>query len=165
MTNKRRTCAVVLGTYLACVTAFAIMALPEASAADMSAPECSIGGADALARCLDHAAEIMDKHLNAVYGLIMRMLDEAVAPEQAFFADKKNSLVIAERAWIKFRDAHCGAEVAFRSSGSASGSVQIARACYAKLTQERIAYLQELVSIIKPDSKLCEGNATACQIK
>jgi uncharacterized protein YecT (DUF1311 family) len=123
-------------------------------------------GAEQLSKCLDGELDGADKRLNAIYGLIMKMFDAgAVDPMSAFFYDKKRNLVVAERAWLKFRDAQCAAEAGMLSGASASGTVEVTGACLMKLTQERIAYLKQAALSIRVDSKLCEKTAKACQIE
>jgi uncharacterized protein YecT (DUF1311 family) len=111
-------------------------------------------------------ADETDKRLNAIYGLVIKMFDAgAVDPLSAFFYDKKKDLVAAERAWVKFRDAQCAAEAGMLSQASASGTVVATGDCLMKMTRERIAYLEQVASSIKVDSKLCEKAASACQIE
>jgi hypothetical protein len=51
------------------------------------------------------------------------------------------------------------------SQASASGAVAVTGDCIMKMTRARIAYLEQVASSIKLDSKLCENAASACQIE
>ena len=93
------------------------------------------------------------------------MLDAgAVDPTSAFFYNKKKDLVAAERAWIKYRDAQCGAEVTMIGRVSASGKVTAASDCLSKLAKERIVYLNRVASSLSFESRLCGGNPDACRV-
>jgi uncharacterized protein YecT (DUF1311 family) len=83
------------------------------------------------------ALDAAEKRLNAVYSLVIKLLDAgAVDPVRSFFPDKKKQVVIAERAWVKFRDAQCAAEGTLVIPGT--GVAKIEGRCLATLTQERI---------------------------
>lgn len=153
--------------HLAIVAAVGIIAWSQVQAEDVQWPKCDGAvGAAQLGKCLDDALAAADKRLNAIYGLIMQMFDAgAVDPMSAFFYDKKKDLVAAERAWVKFRDTQCAAEAGMLGQVSASGIVVVTGDCIMKMTRERIAYLEQVASSIKLDSKLCENAASACQIE
>src|SRR5580700_9039629 len=138
--------------YLPLTAMLGVMVCSHVHAEDVSDVGCPGGGASSLADCLNTALQANDKRLNAVYSLIMRMFDAgAVDPMTAFFYDKKKDLVAAERAWVKFRDAQCGAEATMLGSASASGTVQVTFDCLSKMTEERIAYLEHVASSLKLD--------------
>jgi uncharacterized protein YecT (DUF1311 family) len=145
--------------------AVGLMTWPHVQAEDISKSPCDVGGAAALAKCLNATLETEDKRLNAVYSLIMKMLDAGAVDPEAFFYDERKSLVAAERAWVKFRDAQCTAEVDMLSHASASGVVQVTDDCILKMTRERVTYLEGVAASLKSDSKLCEKDADACRIK
>jgi uncharacterized protein YecT (DUF1311 family) len=153
--------------HLAIVAAVGIIAWSHVQAGALPLPKCDgAGGAGQSGKCLNDAFDAADRRLNAIYGLIVKMFDAgAVDPMSAFFYDKKKDLVAAERAWVKFRDAQCASEAEMLSQGSASGNVAATDDCLMKMTRERIAYLEQVASSIKADSKLCEKAASACQIE
>jgi uncharacterized protein YecT (DUF1311 family) len=135
-------------------------------AEEFSEARCAgVVGAALLGDCLDKTLQEEDRHLNSVYALIMRMLDAgAVDPESAFFYDKKKDLVAAERAWFKYRDAQCGAEVTMIGRASASGKVTVISDCLSKMAKERVMYLNRVVSSLSFESRLCRADADACRI-
>jgi hypothetical protein len=93
------------------------------------------------------------------------MLDAgAVDPASAFFHNKKKDLVAAERAWVKFRDAQCGAEATMTGQASASGKVSVAFDCLSKMNKERIVYLNRVASSLSFESRLCQAVAEACRV-
>jgi uncharacterized protein YecT (DUF1311 family) len=148
------------------IAAIGIIARSHVQAEDLSWPKCDGAvGAAQFTKCFDDAFDAADKRLNAIYGLIMNMFDAGAAdPKSAFFYDKKRNLVTAERAWARFRDAQCSAEAGMLSQASASGEAAATGECLVKMTRERTAYLEEVASSIKADSKLCEKAAGACEI-
>jgi uncharacterized protein YecT (DUF1311 family) len=152
--------------HLAIMLALGITAWSHVQAEDLLSPKCDGAvGADQLGNCYNAALNAADKRLNAIYGLIMKMLDAgAVDPMSAFFYDKRKDLVAAERAWVRFRDAQCAAEAGMLSRASASGTVMVTGNCLMKMTRERVAYLEQTASSIKQDSMLCEKTESTCQI-
>jgi uncharacterized protein YecT (DUF1311 family) len=151
--------------YSLVIAAVGLMAWPHVRAEDISKSKCDVAGAAALAQCLNTTLVVEDKRLNAVYGLIMKMLDAGAVDPAAFFYNKQKSLVAAERAWVRFRDAQCAAEVDMLNQASSSGEVQVSGDCMLKMTRERIAYLKGVAASLTSDSKLCEKDADACQMK
>ena len=148
------------------VAAAGIMVASHVQAKDLTRPKCDgAAGAEQLAKCLDDLLGAANERLNAIYGLIMQMLDAGAEDPEAFFYDKKKALVAAERAWIKFRDAQCGAEAEMLNQASASGTVEVRGDCLMKMTQDRITYLEQVASDIKSDSLLCKRTASVCQIE
>ena len=61
--------------YMSLILAIAGLGWSHAHAEDI----CGVGGASALAECLNEKQMNEDKHLNAVYNLIMRMFDAGAA--------------------------------------------------------------------------------------
>ncbi len=71
-----------------------------------------------------------DVELNEVYKQLMTMLDKK----------EKQQLIIAEKAWLKFRDSHCK----FEAQQYDGGSIQplIYSTCLEDLTKKRIAEIK-----------------------
>jgi uncharacterized protein YecT (DUF1311 family) len=151
--------------YLLLIAAVGLLACSGIHAENSSQPNCDVVGASPLAECLSNVQALEDKHLNAVYSLIMKMLEAGAVDPTAFFSNKQRDLVVAERAWIRFRDAQCAAEADMLSQASASGTVMVFGQCTLKMTRERMAYLEDVASSLKSDSKLCEKSADACRVK
>jgi uncharacterized protein YecT (DUF1311 family) len=152
--------------HLLLIVVVVVMAWSRCRAEDAAPPNCDIGGASASAECLNRASRNEDKRLNAVYNLIMRMLDAGAAdPAIGFFYDKKKNLVAAQRAWVKYREAQCAAEATILGPVSASGTVQVTGECFLQMTQNRIAYLEGVVSSLSPESNLCQKSADPCRLK
>lgn len=152
--------------HLAIVVVAGIIVSSQVEAKDLTWPKCDGAvGADQFAKCSNEVLAAANKRLNAIYGLIMKMLDAGGVDPEVFFYDEKQDLVVAERAWIKFRDAQCAAEVGMMSRASASGVVAVTGDCLMKMTQERITYLEQTAASIKVDSMLCAKDASACEIE
>jgi uncharacterized protein YecT (DUF1311 family) len=149
--------------FLVFITAVGLLACSEIQAENSSQP-CDVAGASSLAECLTDMQAREDKHLNTIYSLIMKMLEAGAVDPTAFFSDKQKDLVVAERAWIRFRDAQCTAEADMLSQASASGTVMVLGQCTLKMTRQRIAYLRDVASSLEPNSKLCEKDADACRV-
>ena len=134
-------------------------------AGEFSEPRCAaVAGAAPVGDCLDRTLREEDRHLNAIYASIIRMLDAgAVDPASAFFYNKKKDLVAAERAWLKYRDAQCGAEATMIGQSSASGKITVAFDCLSKMAKERIVYLNRVASSLRFESRLCRANTAACR--
>ena len=150
--------------YLSLVVAVWAIAWSIVQGEDIREPKCEPGAAR-LAECLDKALKTEDKRLNAVYILIMKMLAAGEVDPHAFFADKHEKLVAAERAWIQFRDAECATEEAMLTGASASGEVGVAYDCQLRMTRERTVYLEGVASSLRSNSKLCENDADACRVR
>jgi len=140
-----------------------LVALPHSKAATPDEQQCD-GNALQVANCENAVLNALERHLNAMYSLVMKMFDAgATEPDTSFFYDKKKDVVAAERAWLRFRDAQCGAEAVMIAPGS--GTATVTGACLLAMTRERIKYLENLVASLKYDSKLCEKDADACRPK
>jgi len=61
-----------------------------------------------LSACAGKDAQAADAELNRVYGQLIAKYDEP----------NRNALVLAERAWILYRDAECGYETALSVGGT-----------------------------------------------
>jgi uncharacterized protein YecT (DUF1311 family) len=61
-----------------------------------------------LSACAGKDAQAADAELNRVYGQLIAKYDEP----------NRNALVLAERAWIVYRDAECGYETALSVGGT-----------------------------------------------
>jgi uncharacterized protein YecT (DUF1311 family) len=126
-------------------------------------PQCD-GDELQVQRCQATALDAAEKRLNGVYSLVIRLLDAGAAdPVRSFFPDKKKQLVIAERAWAKFRDAQCAAEGTLVIPGT--GVAKIEGRCLLTLTQERIQFLEGLMGELKYTSKFCEKDGSPCKFE
>jgi uncharacterized protein YecT (DUF1311 family) len=124
-------------------------------------PQCN-GNAIQVEKCQAAAFNAAEKRLNEVYSLVMKMFDAgAVDPARSFFPNKKKYLVVAERAWVKFRDAQCAAEGIMVIPGSGVPTVE--GRCLLTLTQERVQFLEGLERELKYTSKFCEKGDTPCE--
>ncbi len=124
-------------------------------------PQCN-GDAIQIEKCQAAALNADEKRLNHIYSLVMKMFDAgAVDPVSSFFPDKKKYLVVAERAWIKFRDAQCAAEGIMVVPGSGVPTVE--GRCLLTLTEERVQYLEGLKREMKYTSKFCEKDDAPCK--
>src|SRR5260221_1963798 len=105
-------------------------------------PQCN-GNARQVESCQAAALDAAEKRLNGVYSLVMKMYAAgAVDPVTSFFPDKKKYLVVAERAWVKYRDAQCAAEGIMVVPGSGVPTVE--GRCLLTLTEERVQFLEGL---------------------
>ena len=75
-----------------------------------------------------------DAELNKVYKLVLSKLDEK----------QKKNLIIAQKNWINFRDAHCN----FQADLYEGGTIQplIRYSCLASKTNDRIDDLNEILA-------------------
>ncbi len=83
-------------------------------------------------QCSAKEAQDADKQLNDLYRTVL----EKLTP------DNKNSLRVAQRAWIAYRDADCAGEAELYKGGSIAPLIKTA--CVAKLTNERIAEIKRI---------------------
>ena len=141
-----------------------VLVWPSARAEDVEIPQCHVGGASALAECLEAKHKGEDGRLNGIYTLVMKMLDAGEVDPPSFFFEKKKSLVAAERAWIKFRDAQCDAQGAMLTGASASGIVGVSGECQLDMARERIAYLKGVARSLTSESKLCKKSPELCRM-
>jgi uncharacterized protein YecT (DUF1311 family) len=80
----------------------------EAAGVTDETKDCSRGGEQEMVACVAAAYEASDLELNKLY----KQLKEQGSPED------QRKLVIAQRAWIKRRDATCASDVASHYEGS-----------------------------------------------
>ena len=71
--------------------------------------------------------KMVDKQLNTVYKSFIKSLSN----------DDKKRWVIAQRAWISYRDANCSAEVGYRPS-SPSTAQYVYQSCLSEETEKRV---------------------------
>jgi uncharacterized protein YecT (DUF1311 family) len=125
-------------------------------------PVCN-GNALQVESCQAAALDAAEKRLNGVYSLVMKMFDAgAVDPVTSFFSDKKQRVVIAERAWVRFRDTQCAAEGILVIPGS--GVPTVTGRCLLTLTEERIQFLEGLERELRYTSKFCEKDDAPCKL-
>ena len=82
--------------------------------------------------CAGKLEEAADAKLNALYQKIAAQLDH----------NSLNQLIIAEQAWIKYRDENCRVPSIFPEAGS--GAVADEAICMEQLTNDRIQALKNL---------------------
>ena len=83
-------------------------------------------------QCTAAAYQTSDQELNSVYASVKDKLDAALLEK----------LQIAQRAWIKYRDANCEAESALYDGGSIRPAIY--SACMERVTRARIAELHAI---------------------
>ena len=116
-----------------------LLALPvlHQAAAQGRAPalDCSNGPQTVLNECADAGFRAADAKLNAAYRAVTRRLTEDSA---------RPSLVEAQRAWIRFRDAEC----AFDTNVYEGGSIRpmLFSQCLTRVTDQRTADLNDYLS-------------------
>jgi uncharacterized protein YecT (DUF1311 family) len=86
-------------------------------------------------QCLSNAYQSADKELNQVYSQLMKKQDAA----------GQSRLQVAQRAWIKYRDAHCTAAAAIYQGGSIQPSVR--SGCLTRITRARIDELHQVYAM------------------
>ena len=89
----------------------------------------------AMNRCAGEAYQRADAALNAEYAKVLRILSDR---------EGRRILRDAQRAWIKYRDAHC--KLAALDSVGGSIWLLINSGCLASVTRQRTAELSELVA-------------------
>lgn len=90
--------------------------------------------------CLSRVFAEVDLELNAAYKAALKMVDaSALQPNLA--KDWRRALQEAQRKWIAYREADCGAPVAYEwTGGSATSGFQLG--CRIARTRERLAVLK-----------------------
>lgn len=81
-----------------------------------------------------------ETRLNAVYQRVMKYLDKQIADGDLDKASK-TTLIEAQRAWIKFREADCNAVYQYHIAGTIRGVMSIN--CMKTHTERRIKDLEE----------------------
>jgi uncharacterized protein YecT (DUF1311 family) len=143
--------------FVVAATCFASLTLRSAE------PECN-GDDRQMESCQAAALGTSEKRLNGVYSLVMKMFDSgAVDPVRSFFPEKKKRLVLAERAWAKFRDAQCAAEATLVIPGTAVAKIE--GTCLLRLTKERVQFLEGLERELRYTSKFCEKDGSPCEFQ
>ena len=125
------------------VIAAAILLAALPAAAQQDCPDDSQAG---LNQCAGDAYKKADAALNATYKQVMARLKDSEATAK--------SLVVAQRAWIAYRDSECD----FISSGVEGGSARpmIVAQCLEQLTTQRADDLKALLS--------CEEGDLSCPV-
>jgi len=83
--------------------------------------------------CISAELDRQDSHLNEAYKKLISKLPK----------DRKGSLVEAQRAWIKFREANCGF---YHDPNGGSAAHMAGNECFLKATVDRAKELQKLLS-------------------
>ena len=123
----------------------ALPLLPQVAAAQARTPalDCQNGPQSALNECAGAAFRAADAQLNAVYRKLTARL--AGGPGA-------RSLVEAQRAWVRFRDAEC--ELATSDNEGGSIRPMLTSACMESMTRRRTAALEEYMGCKRDGSCL-----------
>jgi len=114
-----------------------VAASAHAEAADCNAPQTQ---AD-MHECSGQAFRRADTQLNAQYRQISAQLNEKTATMR--------QLIVAQRAWISFRDAECAFATAAVEGGSIRQTLQAD--CLERLTRKRIADFEVYLNCTEGD--------------
>lgn len=117
------------------VPCLALVAGLGAAGTPAIAAECAGVDQHSLNRCAEDEYRVADRGLNAQYKATRKVLAD-------FDAAAEKQLVLAQRAWIGFRDAHCETAAFANKGGSAEPLTRFG--CLAELTTARTTQLQEL---------------------
>jgi uncharacterized protein YecT (DUF1311 family) len=115
--------------------------------------------------CVQAELAKVDGLLNQIYGIVIKELSAGTDdpdPEPLLNSERKRTLIAAERAWVKFKDAQCSAEYMLIAPGT--GAFALSGQCAIDLTQERIRYLRRVEGQVSLSSKLCRTNKMACSL-
>jgi uncharacterized protein YecT (DUF1311 family) len=105
----------------------------------------------------------VDRLLNQIYGVVIKELSAGTDdpdPEPLLNSERQRTLIAAERAWAKFKDAQCSAEYMLIAPGT--GAPAFSGQCAIDLTRERIRFLRGVAGQVSRSSKLCRTDKTAC---
>ena len=127
MSVKRK----ALGSFTLLFLLIATNAFAQTSALPKQACENTKTQAE-INQCAAAAYQAADQELNTVYTSVKGKLD----------ADVREKLEIAQRAWIKYRDANCEAESALYDGGSIRPTIH--SNCLERATRARIAELHAI---------------------
>jgi uncharacterized protein YecT (DUF1311 family) len=141
-----------------------IVAMSTFSVAHSAPPQARLddcpGDKFELDRCLGKARAKYESTLSNVYHLLVNELGSGSNIANFDFDGMRRTLINAQNAWMRFREAQCNAEVARFGAGSGAG--QANQECIISLTNERINYLSAFATEIGPDSNLCIADKTKC---
>lgn len=113
--------------------------------------------------CVQRKLEKADQVLNVIYGVVIKELSAGTDDPNTLFNDeRKRTLISAERAWAKFKDAQCAAAFALVSPGTAAPAIE--GQCMIDLIHERIQFLRRVAEQIHWDSKLCKADKVNCEL-
>ncbi|HWR77330.1 MAG TPA: lysozyme inhibitor LprI family protein, partial [Thiobacillus sp.] len=104
--------------------------------ADCSSPGTTLEINDCLLAEYNEA----DAKLNATYQRVMRGFSKPDQPGHIHYAEAKENLIEAQRAWIKYRDKDCYAVYALAVGASMRG--QLSLQCKRGRTEQRIKELE-----------------------
>jgi uncharacterized protein YecT (DUF1311 family) len=113
--------------------------------------------------CVQAELDKDDRLLNQIYGVVIEELSAGTDdpdPEPLLSSERRRTLIAAERAWAKFKDAQCSAEYMLIAPGT--GALALSGQCAIDLTRERIRFLRGVADQVSQNSKLCRMNKTAC---
>jgi uncharacterized protein YecT (DUF1311 family) len=95
--------------------------------------------------CLETALKEAEARLNATYQSVIRALSQPDLPGLVHYADAKQDLIKAQRAWVTYREKDCSAVYALAVGGSMRGQIYLD--CMQRRTDQRI---RELEKILEP---------------
>ena len=93
--------------------------------------------------CASLEFEKVDKELNAAYKEVMSSLSDDDPYLAQRYADTKESLVAAQRLWIKFREEDCNAVFNYFRDGTISTAMQLS--CMTEHTKLRTQQLKSFI--------------------
>ncbi len=115
--------------------------------------------------CVQAELDRVDGLLNQIYGVLIKELSagtDAPDPEPLLYSERLKTIVAAEKAWAKFKDAQCAAEYDLIAPGT--GAAALSGQCAIDLTKDRIRFLRGVENQVSLDSKLCRADKTACAL-
>lgn len=120
----------------AALTGFILVAWTSWAAA---ADKCADAANDqtTMNRCAEDSYKEADRALNAQYAATRKAV-------LAFDPEGDKALIVAQRAWVAFRDAHCAATSFAFKGGSMEPTMRFS--CLAETTEARTAQLKRMAS-------------------
>lgn len=124
----------------------AFLPLPVVFASDDVPSECTSAGDGtglSVGYCIGDLLKKEDERLNGVYNNLLRILKNVDIPSKG--SDGKGaserSLVEAQRAWVKYRNANCGYYFSLAQGGTAGSLYGVS--CQWRMTKERAEELDK----------------------
>ncbi|TCZ54221.1 lysozyme inhibitor LprI family protein [Roseicella aquatilis] len=114
-----------------------------APATAQPAVACDQGSNMQMRGCNDAAIRAADAQLNETWRLVLHQVDTAEGLSAADRTAWRNALRDAQRAWIAFRDADCGAPIQYQYNGGTGGPLA-SLACILDRTRHRTRELTDL---------------------
>ena len=145
------------------ISLIAFVACAAAHAQTTTATGCE-GTTIELNACLNDFFTKTDQALGKIYALVVKELSAGSTDDTDTLEndEQERTLVAAERAWAKYKDAQCTAESA--RFGRGTGAPAAYAQCEINFTTERIRYLRDYAERIGWASKLCKANKADCAL-